>query len=136
MMFFWAARYKKVLYSQSFGTGNQPKIGINSHFDEFNHLDIGSLLPFQISRKKDQEISKLRSHLEALTNENEEAVISVTKKFNSQLLQVQEEIESIRKSKARLGLSDQIFEGAEGAELLSHMSRLSFCTHGLWGEPP
>ena len=55
----------------------------------------------------------------------------MTKKFNSQLLQVQEEIESIRKSKARLGLSNQLFEGAEGAEFFKSYVVTVFCTKDL-----
>ena len=68
-----------------------------------------SLLYSQLARKKDQEISKLRSHLEALSNENEEAVMSVSKKFNTQLLQVQEDIETIRKAKARFVWKQLLF---------------------------
>lgn len=60
----------------------------------------------EVNKKRDQEILRLRKENEEQTAANEAAMASAKQKFNQALTEAQDELENVKKSKAKLVISD------------------------------
>ena len=54
-----------------------------------------------MNKKREQEISKLRKDIEDANQQNEQALSSARQKFNLQLQETQDELDVVKKTKAK-----------------------------------